>query len=114
MRSKRCAGDRGLLPELASLNTDRFSTQRPEAVNNLLKEAEARNLSLLSARLSRDLAREQIRAAQTGYMPTIDVSASTGISNTKYNGSKTGGANAARQRFRCGPIRSASLQPAAE
>ncbi|MEX7636166.1 multidrug efflux transporter outer membrane subunit HasF [Serratia marcescens] len=83
-------------PELASLNTDRFSTQRPEAVNNLLKEAEARNLSLLSARLSQDLAREQIRAAQTGYMPTIDVSASTGISNTKYNGSKTGGANAAR------------------
>ena len=83
-------------PELASLNTDRFSTQRPEAVNNLLKEAEARNLSLLSARLSQDLAREQIRAAQTGYMPTIDVSASTGISNTKYNGSNTGGANAAR------------------
>ncbi|EPC4489373.1 outer membrane channel protein TolC [Serratia liquefaciens] len=76
-------------PELASLNTDRFSTQRPEAVNNLLKEAESRNLSLLSARLSQDLAREQIRSAQTGYMPTIDVSASTGISNTKYNGSAT-------------------------
>ena len=78
-------------PELASLNTDRFSTQRPEAVNNLLKEAESRNLSLLSARLSQDLAREQIRSAQTGYMPTIDVSASTGISNTKYNGSATSG-----------------------
>ncbi|VEA68101.1 Outer membrane protein tolC precursor [Serratia plymuthica] len=77
-------------PELASLNTDRFSTQRPEAVNNLLKEAEARNLSLLSARLSQDLAREQIRSAQTGYMPTVDVSASTGITNTKYNGSRTG------------------------
>ncbi|UYY67944.1 multidrug efflux transporter outer membrane subunit HasF [Serratia marcescens] len=75
-------------PELASLNTDRFSTQRPEAVNNLLKEAEARNLSLLSARLSQDLAREQIRAAQTGYMPTIDLSASTAISNTKNNGSR--------------------------
>lgn len=75
-------------PELASLSTDRFSTQRPEAVNNLLKEAEARNLSLLSARLSQDLAREQIRAAQTGYMPTIDLSASTAISNTKNNGSR--------------------------
>ncbi|NLU18200.1 MAG: outer membrane channel protein TolC [Serratia liquefaciens] len=84
-------------PELASLNTDRFSTQRPEAVNNLLKEAESRNLSLLSARLSQDLAREQIRSAQTGYMPTIDVSASTGISNTKYNGSATSGpANSTR------------------
>ncbi|CAI1580782.1 Outer membrane protein tolC precursor [Serratia quinivorans] len=76
-------------PELASLNTDRFNTQRPDAVNNLLKEAESRNLSLLSARLSQDLAREQIRSAQTGYMPTVDVSASTGISNTKYNGSAT-------------------------
>ncbi len=76
-------------PELASLNTDRFNTKRPDAVNNLLKEAESRNLSLLSARLSQDLAREQIRSAQTGYMPTVDVSASTGISNTKYNGSAT-------------------------
>ncbi|CAI1070129.1 MULTISPECIES: outer membrane channel protein TolC [Serratia] len=84
-------------PELASLNTDRFTTQRPEAVNNLLKEAEARNLSLLSARLSQDLAREQIRSAQTGYMPTVDVSASTGVSNTRYNGSgTTGPANAQR------------------
>lgn len=76
-------------PELASLNTDKFSTQRPEAVNNLLKEAEKRNLSLLSARLSQDLAREQIKSAQTGYMPTVDVSASTGITNTKYNGSNS-------------------------
>ena len=75
-------------PELASLNTDRFSTQRPEAVNNLLKAAESRNLSLLSARLSQDLAREQIRSAQTGYMPTIDFNASTAVSNTKNNGSR--------------------------
>ncbi|MCR0997683.1 outer membrane channel protein TolC [Serratia rubidaea] len=75
-------------PELASLNTERFATTRPEAVNNLLKEAEARNLSLLSARLSQDLAREQIKYAQTGYMPTIDMSASTGITNTKNNGSR--------------------------
>ncbi|CDG46902.1 outer membrane channel protein TolC [Serratia symbiotica] len=78
-------------PELASLDTDRFSTQRPEAVNNLLKEAEAHNLSLLSARLSQDLAREQIRLAQTGYMPTINMSASTGITDTKYSGSSSSG-----------------------
>ncbi|MHA7848551.1 outer membrane channel protein TolC [Serratia sp. D1N4] len=74
-------------PELASLNTDKFSTQRPDAVNNLLKEAEKRNLSLLSARLSQDLAREQIKSAETGYMPTVDVSASTGITNTRNSGS---------------------------
>lgn len=74
-------------PELASLNTDSFNTKRPEAVNNLLKEAEARNLSLLSARLSQDLAREQIKSAQTGYMPTVDFSASTAVSNNRYSGS---------------------------
>ncbi|MBP1131963.1 outer membrane protein [Serratia sp. PL17] len=76
-------------PELASLNTASFNTKRPEAVNNLLKEAESRNLSLLSARLSQDLAREQIRSAQTGYMPTVNLNASTGITNTQYNGSVT-------------------------
>ena len=37
---------------LASLNIDRFKTARPEAVSNLLKQAESRNLNLLSARLS--------------------------------------------------------------
>jgi len=76
-------------PELASLNTSAFNTKRPEAVNNLLKEAESRNLSLLSARLSQDLAREQIRSAQTGYMPTVNLNASTGLTNTQYNGSVT-------------------------
>lgn len=76
-------------PELASLNIDNFQTQRPEPVNNLLKESENRNLSLLSARLSQDLAREQIRYYQTGHMPTLDLTASTGLTNTKYNGSAT-------------------------
>ncbi|PWC20234.1 outer membrane channel protein TolC [Brenneria roseae subsp. roseae] len=72
-------------PQLAGLNIERFSTQQPGVVNNLLKEAENRNLNLLSARLSQDLAREQIRSAQTGYMPTLDLTASTGVSNTDYN-----------------------------
>ncbi|PLR35103.1 outer membrane channel protein TolC [Chimaeribacter californicus] len=75
-------------PELASLNIDTFSTQRPQAVNSLLKEAESRNLNLLSARLSQDLAREQIRYYQTGHMPTLDLTASSGISNSKYSGSR--------------------------
>lgn len=33
-----------------------FKTNKPQAVNALLKEAENRNLSLLQARLSRDTA----------------------------------------------------------
>jgi outer membrane protein len=75
-------------PELASLDTNKFSTKRPDAVNSLLKEAESRNLSLLSARLNQDLAREQIRSAQTGYMPTVDLNASTSVSNNRYSGSE--------------------------
>ncbi|MGP6379749.1 outer membrane channel protein TolC [Yersinia bercovieri] len=73
-------------PELASLNVDRLKTKRPEAVANLLKDAEKRNLSLLSARLSQDLAREQIKSAETGYMPTIDLTASSSVTNTRYSG----------------------------
>ncbi|TNH43650.1 outer membrane channel protein TolC [Photorhabdus luminescens] len=70
-------------PRLASLNIDHFKTQKPEAVDILLKEAEKRNLNLLSARLSQDLAREQIKAAQAGHMPTIDLGASTTVSNSQ-------------------------------
>ncbi|EEH94485.2 outer membrane channel protein TolC [Citrobacter portucalensis] len=76
-------------PELASLNVDGFKTNKPQAVNALLKEAENRNLSLLQARLSQDLAREQIRQAQDGHLPTLDLTASTGVSDTSYSGSKT-------------------------
>ncbi len=83
-------------PELASLNVDNFKTTRPEAVNNLLKEAEKRNLTLLQARLNQDLAREQIRQAQDGHLPTLDLTASTGVSDTSYSGSKTRGANGAQ------------------
>ncbi|MRS14368.1 outer membrane channel protein TolC [Enterobacteriaceae bacterium RIT691] len=74
-------------PELASLNVGGFKTDKPQAVNALLKEAENRNLSLLQARLSQDLAREQIRYAETGHMPTVGLTASTGVSDTKYDGS---------------------------
>lgn len=79
-------------PELASLNVDSFKTDKPQPVNALLKEAENRNLTLLQARLSQDLAREQIRQAQDGHLPTLDLTASTGVSDTSYSGSKTRGA----------------------
>jgi outer membrane protein len=76
-------------PELASLNVDGFKTTKPSAVNALLKEAENRNLSLLQARLSQDLAREQIRQAQDGHLPTLNLNASSGVSNNRYSGSKS-------------------------
>ena len=76
-------------PELASLNVDGFKTNKPQAVNALRTEAENRTLTLLQARLSQDLAREQIRLAQDGHLPTLDLTASTGVSDTSYSGSKT-------------------------
>ncbi len=76
----------------SALNVENFKTDKPQPVNALLKEAEKRNLSLLQARLSQDLAREQIRQAQDGHLPTLDLTASTGISDTSYSGSKTRGA----------------------
>ncbi|MEB5922042.1 outer membrane channel protein TolC [Franconibacter daqui] len=78
-------------PQLASLNIDSFKTNKPDNVNALLKEAENRNLSLLQARLSQDLAREQIRYAESGHLPTLGLTASSSISDTSYSGSATRG-----------------------
>ncbi|SFN05717.1 outer membrane protein [Izhakiella capsodis] len=73
-------------PSLAALNIAHFKTLKPQPVASLLKEAESRNLNLLSARLSQGLAREQIRSAETGYMPTLNLTASTGLTNNRYGG----------------------------
>ncbi|WP_127957484.1 outer membrane channel protein TolC [Serratia microhaemolytica] len=73
-------------PQLASLDTGKFTTRQPDAVANLLKQAESRNLNLLAARLAQDLAREQIKSAQSGHMPTLNLNASSSISNTKNGG----------------------------
>ena len=82
-------------PELASLNVDRFASAMPDTVNYLLKEAEKRNLALLQARLSQDLAREQIRYYQAGHMPTVGLTASSSVSDQDYNakGRQLGGNN---------------------
>ncbi|GKX51433.1 outer membrane channel protein TolC [Budvicia aquatica] len=78
-------------PELSSLDTNRFKTQRPGDVNSLLKQAEDRNLNLLTARLALDLSKEQIKLQQTGHMPTVSLNASTGLSNNDYRGTNTVG-----------------------
>lgn len=75
-------------PTLNSLDTQRFRTQAAPAIDALLNEAENNNLDLLSARLNQELAREQIRISQTGHLPTLDLTASSGIGNTdtRYHG----------------------------
>ncbi len=73
---------------LSSIDIDRFTTEKPDAITNLLKKAENHNLSLLSARLSKDLAQEQIKYAETGYMPTLSLTASTGLTKNRYQGDR--------------------------
>ncbi|WP_340614062.1 outer membrane channel protein TolC [Xenorhabdus thailandensis] len=75
-------------PQLAALNIDLFKTNQPESGDKVLKEAEIRNLNLLSARLMQDLRREQIKEMQTGYMPTVNLSADTSITNDHTRGNK--------------------------
>ncbi|OBU13092.1 outer membrane channel protein TolC [Morganella psychrotolerans] len=73
--------------DLASLDVNRFKTSAPDAIEVLLKEAQERNLNLLSATLGRDLAKEQISMAQSGHYPTVELSAGTGVSNQDLSGS---------------------------
>lgn len=73
--------------DLASLDVNRFKTNAPDAIEVLLKEAQERNLNLLSATLGRDLAKEQISFAQSGHYPTVELSAGTGVTNNDYSGS---------------------------
>lgn len=40
-------------------------------------------MGLISARLKQDLIREKIKKAETGYMPTLDLTASTSVSNRR-------------------------------
>ncbi|CDH32312.1 outer membrane channel protein TolC [Xenorhabdus bovienii] len=75
-------------PQLASLNIAQFKTNQPNPVDSVLKEAETRNLSLLSARLTQDLKREFIKDARTGYMPTVNLTASTGVTNKHERGAQ--------------------------
>lgn len=67
---------------LNTLNIQAFRTQSLPAVSAIQKEAENNNLTLLSARLSQDVSREQVRVAQTGHAPTLDLTASSSIGNT--------------------------------
>lgn len=76
-------------PQLSSLNIQRFKAERSQPIAGLLKQAETRNLNLLSARLAQDVAREQIRYYETGHYPTLGLTASTSVTNTDYNGSQT-------------------------
>ncbi|WCP66601.1 outer membrane channel protein TolC [Vibrio tubiashii] len=54
------------------LDTARFSAQKTSAaIDELVREAEEKNLSLLSARITQDIAKDKISNASSGHLPKL-------------------------------------------
>lgn len=54
------------------LDTKRFSASRTSTpINQLIEEAQQQNLSLLSARIAQDIAKDQISLASSGHLPSL-------------------------------------------
>lgn len=63
---------------ISELNTNRFSTTSPSpnSADEWQKTAEAKNLDLIAAKVSIDVAKQNIDAARAGHYPTLDFGAS--------------------------------------
>ncbi|WP_348687559.1 outer membrane channel protein TolC [Aeromonas bestiarum] len=71
--------------QLDVLNTERFTPQKtPFNSDKWLELALDKNLQLHSARIGKDIAKEQIDLAKTGHEPTVDLGAGLQASNTDY------------------------------
>ncbi len=58
--------------DLDVLDTRRFSASKPSTpVNQLIEEAQQKNLNLLSARIAQDVAKDQISLASSGHLPSL-------------------------------------------
>lgn len=65
------------------LDTARFSASRSStAAETLVEEAKTTNLSLLSARISQDIARDNISLASSGHLPTLSLDGGYNYSDT--------------------------------
>ena len=59
---------------LAVLDTKRFSASKPSmTITQLLDEAKNKNLDLLAARISQDIARDKISKQSAGHLPTLSL-----------------------------------------
>jgi outer membrane protein len=67
------------------LNTERFSTTspNPNSADEWQKAAEAKNLDLIAAKVSIDIAQQTIDAARSGHYPTLDFGASYNSNDTE-------------------------------
>ncbi|MGL5800659.1 MAG: TolC family outer membrane protein, partial [Plesiomonas sp.] len=78
----------GNLPnQINILDTKKFSTKKPLKIDQLMKEADAKNLSLMAARLGQELSRENIRLAESGHLPTLGLQGSVGFADNEVTNS---------------------------
>ncbi|WBA17599.1 outer membrane channel protein TolC [Salinivibrio kushneri] len=69
--------------DLRVLDTERFSASNPQQQPAaLVKTAEEKNLELLANRIARDTAKEQIKLAKSGHLPTLAFSAQYGMTDS--------------------------------
>lgn len=67
--------------QLDTLDTARFSASKSDTdLNTLVQQAEKENLSLLSARIAKDIAKDEISRANSGHLPTLSLKGGYGFS----------------------------------
>ncbi|MFA0194280.1 outer membrane channel protein TolC [Vibrio artabrorum] len=67
---------------LSILDTDRFSASKPsESISALVEQAEQKNLRLLAARISQDVAKDNISLASSGHLPSLTLDGSYSIAD---------------------------------
>ncbi|MGF1743545.1 outer membrane channel protein TolC [Vibrio minamisatsumaniensis] len=67
---------------LSILDTDRFSASKSsESISALVEQAEQKNLRLLAARISQDVAKDNISLASSGHLPSLTLDGSYSIAD---------------------------------
>lgn len=81
--------------DLNVLDTERFSASAPaESINQLIHQAQEKNLTLLTSRISKDIAKDNIELAKAGNLPTLTLDGgythtdrtNSGVSNGNFEG----------------------------
>lgn len=75
--------------KLAVLDTKRFAASRTtESSEALIEKAQQQNLSLLAARISQDVARDNISLASSGHLPSLTLDGSYNYGNNSNDNAK--------------------------
>ena len=77
--------------EISPLDTNKFSASMPapKDINSWSRIAEDKNLQLAASKISVDIAQKDIDIARSGHMPTLDLSASVGKTDTDTSAANT-------------------------